>query len=150
MEFDASQVSGVGFPEAKNVELMRFNQDLNKYLKDRSYSSEVQRLGAVFVIYPLEHQRPMPKPRLAKAKTYRAADVPGFPKDWPDRHVPVSLEIKFYVDYETAAATSGIALRHAFVDPLCQTLLQTPKTVQRQIDIQRLITDLRAWAQASD
>ena len=148
MELDAFQVVGVGFSVIKSYEISEAIRNLSLYLANRFYGNEISRIGLVYIIKePRFQQVALPKPRVAKAKTYRAADVPGFPKDWPDRHVPVSLKVDYFVNFDVAAKTEGVELRRALIEPFCRELLRTPKTIQKRIDVASLSADLRKWAE---
>jgi hypothetical protein len=142
---------GVGFPGEKLYDLDDLLAQISQYFSSRSYSQEINLLCIWIAVYKPEHvKKNVPKPRIKKAKTIKTADYPGWPKDWPDTHTPENLELHTYVDFDTAAQASGSTLRHALVDPICATLLQTPKTIQQRIRIQDLIMDLQIWADLSD
>jgi hypothetical protein len=139
-------VTGLGFPRSKSSKLISLHEELAAYLADKTYSDEILRLGGAYAVERLAEQRFFPRPYVSKAKFIQAKNLPSWPRDWPDQHIPISLNVKYYVDYETAAIAEGSILRHALVDPLCEAIKQTPKTLQRRIDTARLIADLQNWA----
>jgi hypothetical protein len=141
---------GIGFPSASADELQDLSNKMKRYFASRMYSEDIDQMSVWLAIYKPEHKKNLPKPRIKKTKTYKTADYPGWPKDWPDQHVPEHLELQTYVDFDTAAQATGSALRHALVDPICATLLLTPKTIQQRIRIQDLIVDLKIWADLDD
>jgi hypothetical protein len=141
---------GIGFPSASADAIQDLSNQMKRYFASRMYSEDIDQMSVWLVIYKPDHKKNLPKPCIKKSKTYKAADDTGWPKDWPDQHVPEHLELQTYVDFDTAAKAMGSALRHALVDPICATLLLTPKTIQQRIRIQDLIVDLQIWADLSD
>lgn len=151
MRIDTPLRFGIGFPSEKSRNLVDLCAQLNKYFSCRQYGDVLDLMCVWFAIYKPEHIKKIAsKPRIKKSITYKRADGAGWPKDWLDQHVPEHLELQTYVDFDTAAQATGSALRHALVDPICATLLLTPKTIQQRIRIQDLIADLKIWAELDD
>jgi hypothetical protein len=151
MEIDIFQMYGVGFPESQRNVIRQLNLLLNDDFRyEKKYSNDISRLEIDSRIHELKHQISLPKPHFKKARIFKATDYPGWPKDWPDRHMPDSLALQTNVDFDAAAQATGSALRHALVDPICATLLLTPKAIQQRIRIQNLIADLKIWADLDD
>ena len=142
MKIDIFRILGVGFPPEKANEVREADTALHDdFLTRPEYSEEILRLFITSYIYEKEHYFYVPKPRFAKAKT-RISTIRG----WPDLHFPPSVEIRVFVDMDVVRHATGTALRHALIDPVCVRLLDTPKTVQKRIDIAGLIADLSSWA----
>jgi hypothetical protein len=150
MKINTPLTFGVGFPSGGATLLRESLNQMKQHFSSRKYSEEIEEMSVWLALEKLRYQVQLPKPHIKKSKTYKAADDAGWPKDWPDQHVPEHLELQTYVDFDTAAKATGSELRHALVDPICVTLLQTPKTIQQRIRIQDLIMDLQIWADLSD
>jgi hypothetical protein len=146
MKINTPLTFGVGFPSGSATALRDSLNQMKVYFSSRRYSEEIEEMSVWLAVEKLRYQVQIPKPRIKKSKTYKTADYAGWPKDWPDQHVPEHLELQTYVDFDAAAQATGSELRHALVDPICATLLLTPKTIQQRIRIQDLIADFKIWA----